>query len=253
MKKKLYIMSLLLAVLICYSCEENNRYYFEEQYSALNIWLGTKTTPVDSITYNYAYQAEYDSVMFYVRLTGMPLDVPQSFSLEAVEGDTALVDFSYAGYILAPGVNEAAFPIYINKTMDFSDFKDRNGYIVFKMKGNDVFAQGAEEYSRLYIVLKNGVGKPDNWDVATGSYQPLSKYFGSYSDVKYSFIIQVTGMSNFQIYRTTVQNPELEDSVITHLEAEYLKAKCKLALQEYNSDPEKEDLKDENGEPVIFP
>ena len=253
MKRKLYVIGVLWVMLIGYSCEENERYYFDRQYSALNIWLGAKNTPVDSFVYNYAYQAEHDSVIFYVRLTGMPLKEARSFSLEAVEGDIDLVDFSYADYILEAGVNEASFPLYIDKTVDFSGFKDRNGYIVFKMKENNTFVQGVEEYSRLCIILKNGVGKPENWDVATYPYQALSRYFGSYSDVKYSFIIQATGLSNFRIYYTVAQNPDLEDNVITHLEAAYLRTKCQLALQEYNNDPEKEDLRDENGELVVFP
>jgi hypothetical protein len=246
-----WITRVALSWIAACGCAENEKFFYDSTSSALNIWLGREAVVSDSITYNFAYQKEFDSITFYVRLTGIPGDVDRAFSLVPTGGDSSRVHYQTREYILRAGEYQASFPIYISKPEGYSEFKEKSGHVVFKVKENPFFKEGAEETSRLYIVFKNNVGKPENWDSATYPYRPLSTYFGTYSDTKYSFIIQVTGKSNFKIYYTLVQNPQLAEDEITTLEATNMKNMCKIALLEYNA--AHGDLVDENGEKVVFP
>ncbi|MDR2130818.1 MAG: DUF4843 domain-containing protein [Odoribacteraceae bacterium] len=232
-------------------CRENGKFYYDPSRSALNIWLGRESVVQDSIVYNFAYQKEVDSILFHVRLSGIPADFDRPFTIEVVEGDADKIHYTVKEYVLEKGAYQAAFPIYFTKPEGYAEFTEQSGHVIFKVKENAYFQEGAAETNRLYIVLKNKVGKPDNWDTATYPYMRLSNYFGTYSDVKYAFIIQTTGMSNFKVYYTLVQNPGLADDEITTLEATDLKNRCKIALLEYNA--LHGDLLDENNEKVVFP
>jgi hypothetical protein len=119
------------------------------------------------------------------------------------------------------------------------------------MKENPYFSTGVRGTNRLVVVLRNRVGKPENWDVATAPYRPLATYFGAYSDVKYAFIVQTTGRSNFKVYYTTSPTIELADDEINFLEVNNMANRCKIALLEHNA--LHGDLLDENNEKVTFP
>ena len=251
MKRHILIV-LAVASLACLSCRQNSLKYYDESYSALNIWFGTESVIQDSITFNYAYTVlERDSVNFRARLTGMPSSSDRTFRLRAVEGDTDLVDFELQDYVLPAGAHEGTYPIFINVPKDFDCFKTGSGHVVFELEEGGAFLGGAQESCRLYLVLKNYLAKPDDWDSATYPYMSFQRYFGSYSDVKYAFIIQQAGYSIFRIYYT-MGTVELPDGEITSTVAAYLAMKCKLALAEYN-DSHDEPLRDENGFEVVFP
>jgi hypothetical protein len=240
------ICAALLLLINAGGCKENEKFYYDGDSSALNIWLGQENVVSDSIVYNFAYQKDFDSLMFYVRLTGLPVDRDRAFTLEAVEGDI----YAEQEYVLKSGEYKASFPLYFTKP-EGPEFKEQSGRVIFKMRENEYFKEGARETSQLYIILKNSVGKPENWDAATYPYRTLATYFGTYSDAKYSFIIQTTGKSNFKVYYTTSPSTQLAADEITSIEAAFLQSQCKIALLEYNA--LHGDLLDENNEKVIFP
>ena len=251
MKKTALILS-FVAALLCISCQQNELKFYDESYSALNIWFGTETVVSDSLTFNYAYTVlDRDSVNFHVRLAGMPSPVDRTFRLKAVEGDIDLVDFELQDYVLPAGGYQGTYPLYINIPENYSNFTDRSGHIVFELQENDNFHQGADESCKLYLVVKNFLAKPDEWDSATYPYMSFARYFGSYSAVKFAFIIQQAGYSFFRIYYT-MGSAELPETEITSTVAAYLVMKCKLALAEYN-DSHDTPLTDENGFEVVFP
>lgn len=248
--KRIYLL-LVWAILLC-GCSKNDLYYYDADRSALNIWLGTASVAADSVTYNFAYTVtERDSVMFRYRLSGYPADYDRHFELEATEGDGNLVYYSFGDYVVRAGQYEGTFPIYIDKPEGYAEFRGSPGYMVFRLKENTEFEQGANERSSLRIAFRNYVAKPDNWDSDIYPNMPLANYFGTYSDVKYGFIIQVTGLSNFRVRYTVSQDPNLADNEITAIHAVYLRDKCRAALLEYNATHD-EPLLDENRQAVVF-
>lgn len=245
----------IILILFCcaaFSCSKNNELYFSKTTKGINIWLGTSTAAIDSISYNFSYVIPgRDSVMFYYRLAGYPLDHDTTFELQAVSGDTNLVYYSFGKYTIKAGEYAGSAPIYIDKPEGYTEFENTTGKIVFALKSSAVFEEGATELSSLSVLFKNFVAKPDNWDVAPTGYFTMSKYFGSYSNVKYSFIIQTTGMADFKIFYTVQQNPTLDENTITATQASAFQARCKVALQAYNT--QYGTLMDENNNPVVFP
>ena len=236
------------------SCTKNERMYFDTTHTALNLWLGTTTgTVLAQTTYNFAYQKDMDSMIFNARLSGKVVDYDRPFTLEAVDGDINKVEYVLGNYMIPAGKYIAQFPIYFKKPANFTGFKDKEGKIVFKMKANNEFLEGAEEHNSITIILKNTVGKPDNWDAEVNSYyRALTYYFGVYSDVKYSYIINVTGKSNFRIYYTTSLPAGTPNNVITSSQAQYMNRQCRAALAKYN-ETNTVPLKDEFGNLVEFP
>jgi hypothetical protein len=245
--KLLFIIPFLFA-----SCKKNHELFYSTDTNTINIWLGNTVIVEDSVTYNFAYTVTgRDSVMFNYRIAGFPLDHDARFELKAVSGDTGKVHYSFGDYVIPAGSYAGQFPIYIDKPAGYSEFKSGVGEIVFKLKESPLFGEGAKELTALTLKFRNYVAKPDNWDAATSPYFTMARYFGAYSDVKYAFIIQTTGMANFKIYYTVAKDPVLEENTITATKADYLKNLCKNALQQYNElhGP----LMDENNNEVIFP
>lgn len=238
------------------SCKKNERIYFDTTRTALNIWFGTSAgsgTVLAQTTYNFAYQNDMDSVIFNARLSGKIVDYDRPFTLEAVEGDISKVEYVLGDYMIPAGEYLAQFPVYFRKPANFNEFKDKDGTIVFKVKANEEFLEGAEGLNSITVTFKNAVGKPDNWDSeVTSLYRALTYYFGTYSDVKYAFIINVTGMSNFRIYYSTSLPAGTPDNVITSAKAQYMNRQCRAALTKYN-ETNTVPLTDESGNAVEFP
>jgi len=234
------------------SCKKNDELHYAQNKKVMNLWLGTSAVPQDSLTYNFAYAIPgRDSVMFYYRLAGYPLDHDVEFELQAVSGDTSLVHYSLGKYTLKAGQYQGSAPIYIDKPAGYSAFTGAAGKISFRLKPSEALEEGAKEVSTLTVLFKNYVAKPDNWDVATSPYFTMSRYFGSYSNVKYAFIIQTTGMVDFKIYYTTLKDPVLEPNTITATKASAMQSQCKVALQIHNT--QYGTLVDENNNAVVFP
>lgn len=245
---------MLMAGLLC-ACEENDHMTYDPETSMLNLWFGQKNSlPVDSTVYNYAYRGlgtELDSVMFHVRLAGLPATEDRVFHLEAVKGDLEKIvedkHYAFGSYILKAGEIEGDFPIYLKNT---EAFKDTVYAIVLALKEEAGLARGAKEYSEMRLIVKDRAEKPENWDNDGWPYFPLKNFFGTYSRTKHQFIISVTQKTVFRVLYQGTPTPPNE---ISYFEAQYLQKKCRLALAEYNNNPENPDrpLSDENG-PITF-
>lgn len=257
MKKFKYILLSALVALGMTSCSENEREYFDTEYSALNIWLGSQSIPSDSVIYNYSYSVGEGSVTFYARVAGVPTDYDREFTLEAVEGDLDIAAGSYRteNYILPAGEVVGAFNIYFDSSKLKGDaFKTKDGHLVFRVKENGSFKTGASELQTLKFVLKNDISKPSDWDVVTGTpasfYRPYTYYFGSYSKVKYQFMIATLNMMDFKIYYSSAPY-DREANTISWDYATLLKQRLQVALDEYNATHDTP-LTDEYGELVTF-
>lgn len=255
MKTFKYILLSAMVVLGMTSCSENEREYFDTQYSALNIWLGSQNIPTDSVIHNYSYAVGEDSVPFYARVAGTPVDYDREFDIEAVEGDIKDAVFRTAKYVIPAGEISATFYIYFNsKDFPKETFKTKDGHLVFRMKENNAFVAGATEYQTLKFVLKNSISKPSDWDVVTGTpasfYRTYAFYFGPYSETKYQFMISTLDMKDFKIYYSSAPY-DRDANTISWDYATLLKQRLQVALDEYNAKSETP-LTDEFGELVTF-
>ena len=254
---KKYIFMCLATLLCLEACKENERQLFALNEDFLNIWFGgvELTSRTDSTVYNYYYRPltlEYDSVMFHVRVAGMPSALDRTFELEAVEGDLGQViageHYVVKPYVIPQGEVSGIFPIYLKST---DDFKNSSFKVVFAVREKDGFRGGAREYARLYLSVEDMEKKPFYWEEDLETYQPLNKFWGTYSAVKYRFMTQVIGVPVTRVcYGAVIPSAPGE---LTYSEAVYWQNRCRQELEAYNNDPANPDrpLSDEFG-PISF-
>lgn len=256
MKKILYKLSgICLFIATLNSCSKNETPLFNTEYSALNIWFESSAIVLDSTTYNYSYSLGIDSLMFHARVTGLPAERDRTFTLETYFGDVSEAEGSFKTkvYSIKAGESSANFPIYFDssKLKNNQSFTKKDGHIYFRMVENTEFAAGADKMRSLKVILKNYLAKPAEWDNAVNPIQPYSIYFGQYSRIKYSFMVQVTKLVDFHISYTASKSYDEETNTISASYASYLVSRLKQALDEYNNSHET-DLIDENNSVVVF-
>ncbi len=255
MKSLKYLFAVSLVVMGLAGCSENDTPVYDSDYTALNIWFGTTSTVLDSTTYNYSYTLGESSLTFYARVMGTPVDYDRTFTLEAYDGDLTEADGSYwtTEYTIGAGEYLAQFPIYFDtsKLKDSDSFTETDGHLYFRMAENSEFVAGTASMQNLIVVLKNYLDKPSEWDSATYPYRAYSYYFGTYSKVKYQFMIQETGLIDFHISYTATTPYNEETNTISTSYATYLAQLLEVALEEYNSTHDTP-LTDESGSLVVF-
>lgn len=235
------------------SCSENEREYFDSNYSALNIWLGNANSVSDSVIYNYSYHVGEGTVPFQVRVTGVPADYDREFVLEAFDGDITEAEGSYTlqTYVLPAGEITASFSITFNSAnlKNPDSFKKTDGHLRLRVRENKDFVTGAGELSVLNIVLKNDISKPTTWDDGV-YYTTYANYFGAYSRAKYQFMIETLGYMDFTIAWGSAMGYNEETNSITSSYATVLAQYLQQKLDEYNETHPT--LVDDSGEPVSF-
>ena len=253
---KFTLSYLFTFLLLLTSCSKEGIDRFDSDYKALNIWFGTANVVAEKLTYNYSYSIGENSVTFYARITGVPVDYDRTFTLEAFDGDLEKAKGSYRveGYVIPAGSTTAQFKIYFDtsKLSDKDLFSQEEGHLYFRVAENSEFKTGADGLNELCVVLRNYLSKPDDWDT-TDSYlfKPYKTYFGEYSKVKYSFMIEQTGLVDFRISSTASKSHDEETNYISTAYATYLKQVLQLALADYNSSHTTK-LTDENGNLITF-
>ena len=253
MKHKLIYLALIALVLS--SCEKSEELRFDNELSALNIWLGANPQKADSLTYNFAFKPvkDVDTINFSVRLSGIPSTSDREFQLKVIGGDTLRIkkDIHYVlpKYILKAGTYTGVFPLYIKRS---SDFKTLPGKIIFGLKEDSNFKKGIAERSDLIVILKDQFSKPANWDAEASPYSRLAIFFGTYSDVKFQFITTAIGRPPiFKVRNDT--SPLVPPDEIYYTQALYHQSQVKIELAKYNAAHPGAPLKNEFNENVTFP
>ncbi|MBQ9363927.1 MAG: DUF4843 domain-containing protein [Bacteroidaceae bacterium] len=248
---------LLFPLLVFTGCSKEEVSTYDTSYTALNIWVGNAGGAVfETTTYNYSYAYEEGSVTFYAQLSGMPVPYDRTFRLEAFGGDSAKVISTVRteDYVMPAGAINGEYKVYFNtrKLSDPTLFTEEDGIIHFRMVPNDQFAIGSENHQQFTVVLKNYLAKPANWDKANFPQRALSIFFGTYSRVKYQFMIEHLGLIDFTVNYNTQTSYDEATNVISNSYAIYLQQVMQRALKEYNETHETP-LTDEQGNLVTFP
>lgn len=249
-------MAIACGTMLMASCSKEEVSTYDPGYSALNIWVGTAGGSVyDNATYNYSYAYEEGAVTFYAQVTGMPSDHDRAFRLEPFGGDSAKMANTVRteDYVIKAGEVTGTFKVWFDtqKLSPSTLFTDSDGTISFRMVPNDEFSIGTEDHQKFTVVLRNHLAKPDNWDAANFPQMPLSRYFGTYSRVKYQFMIETLGLVDFTINYNARTSYDESTNVVSTAYAVYLVQQMQQALDNYNA-THAVPLTDEQGNPVTF-
>ncbi|WP_316789129.1 DUF4843 domain-containing protein [Pedobacter frigoris] len=218
-----FAVGLLLA-----SCTKDDQKLFEEPTAIYNYNFP------DSIEYTFATSpttVESDTILINYRIIGNASPKDRIINLQVRDGATAKAGYHYK---LGPAIvkaNEfsASVPVYLYRK---SGLKDSTVQVIFDIKDNEELKAGYPAKLRYKLTITDILKKPTNWDSA------WKTYFGEYSEVKFRFLLDVTGRTDWNSF------PFPGDS-------RFLAGRARNALLEYNQTHGP--LIDENGDEVFFP
>jgi hypothetical protein len=242
---KRYNAWLLILMFVVWACQKEDPIYVDD--ARVNFWVLQDTIAnTGSKVYNTGFtfakgpdSKMQDTIRIRVRVMGPIVGVDRHFKAEAITGTDALAPTDYE---ILDGLVEAHayigyLPIVLKRS---AALKTTSKKIVVKIAPNAEFKPGVQEDQQFQVLFNDGLVQPDNWDV-------LSTYFGSYSEVKYKFIIQVLGRSEFPVATGAYREGQL-----THYQMLDLKNLLFDALEEHNRNSQTP-LEDEDGYIVTFP
>ena len=233
------ILALIVSVLFA-SCAKDERLMYNEAPAVYFNKAGQGDA--DSVDYTFGMAPESmkeDSVFLWVKIIGVAEDRDREFNLRVVEGATAKEGYHYkiGRTVIPAGAYEARIPVYVYRK---AGLKDSTVTATFELLESADFKLGFPDkgfnskYDRLHYKLSitDKLLKPGNWETVWQSF------FGSYSLVKFQFLIQATGVTNWNAY------PFPQNS-------RFMVQQAKLALLEYQQT--NGPLIDENDQEVYFP
>ena len=218
----------LAAVLMLASCAKEKELLFN-QYAAVYV----DSNP-DSTEYSFATSpttVTVDSVIMRFRIIGTASDKDRTINLVPRAISTAKAGYHYKIGKAVVKANEfsALVPVYVYRK---PGLKDSTVLAIFDIQDNADLKAGYQKQRRFKLTISDVLTKPAIWDNA------WFPYFGSYSEVKFRFLLSVTGRTNWTSF------PFPGDS-------RFLSQRARNALLEYNQ--QYGPLIDENGDEVFFP
>ncbi|WP_207512628.1 DUF4843 domain-containing protein [Longitalea luteola] len=202
----------------------------------------------DSIVYSFAIKSnalQADTIKIPLRIMGAAADYDRSVNIQVVtDSSTATPDH----YTILPTVIKAGEYTTNVSLLVYRkpDLKSNELRLLLEVAASDDFQPGIYNSAsgasmgggsvRFPVRINDYLTKPLNWDTF------MVFYFGSYSQVKYKIVIDVTGRTEFSTGATG----------LTPSEMTYFGKACSYYLEEYNRTNGTK-LTDETGQEVTFP
>ncbi len=240
MKMKPYIGIILLLLCVSGGCKNDDFFYqdvarvrMEAEY---RMAVGT-----DSVNYSFATESSaVKEKKVKVLLTLMGTVVPQERKVKLLVDPkltTAQKETHYVfpETVVLPGeADTVSFYVTLKRT---DELENSFVYLTIRLAETEDFLVGVTEWSRLKIKWSDMIEKPVNWD-------KLQEFFGEYSEVKFRFILEHTGVSEFTYGQENGMNWSQMYNYKTMVQA---------ALVKYNDEHPGKPLVDENNKVVTFP
>lgn len=222
--------------------ENDPRIYFYERFVVNSF----STTDVFSRSFSFApFPAKLTDTTIYinVKIMGKTAATDRTFYAEPAALTTNAIPKT--DYELLPGTVKAnemmgTLPVILHRT---AEMKTVIKEMTIKIADRGDFKTGPQENSSFKLIWNDDYLKPDNWDTFPG----VGQSFGTYSVVKYKFIIDVLGLSQFPL-QTAGYNP----AQYSNAQMLDFKAILKNALLDYNN-THATPLRDEFGLAITFP
>jgi hypothetical protein len=196
-----YVCGLLLAAACLFACKKSDplpfsaadMVYIYKAYGAINN---------DSIIYSFAVRSDnlmQDTIKIPVRIIGMSAPKNREVTIRVVaDSSTAMAgtDYKLLPCQIPAGAYTAYQQVIIYRT---AGMKNKPVKILLEVVASTDFLPGVPDSkvgsgvaggtTRYRITLNDYLTKPDNWDSWLGFF------FGTYSAVKFKFVIAATGQS----------------------------------------------------------
>ncbi|HEY0273224.1 MAG TPA: DUF4843 domain-containing protein [Chitinophaga sp.] len=251
MKKTIHCLSILFPALLLLAagCKKENIPAGGNYQDAVYFVHALYDENPDSLNYSFVSRPDsitLDTIWLPVRIAGNTAPADRAISMTAVDTATTAVagkDYQLLQYVMPKGYFTTQLGIILyrtpalqNTTLQLTVQLQPNSGFPALMK--DTASANGRMFSRntYRITFTDQLVKPANWD----SF--LVYLFGTYNKVKYRFIIEVTGRTDF---------PVSGAGAMSYGQLLYYQGILKTALSNYNA--AHGNLTDENGNPVTIP
>jgi hypothetical protein len=190
---------ILLAIITLSACKKEKTEVFNGKPGISFYYVVSGSA--DSTNYSFANQIKQkstDTIFIRMRVMGTSVDRPREIEVKALKSTTAKegVHFKLPKIILPADSLTVTYPIILINT---EDLKTTTYHLEVAVKENSEFIQGVVGQANVstrnipsYIInFNNQLIQPDYWKY-------IANYFGVYSNVKYRFMIDVCGFSDFK-------------------------------------------------------
>ncbi|MDR1720703.1 MAG: DUF4843 domain-containing protein [Dysgonamonadaceae bacterium] len=238
-----YTIIICLALVALLGCE-NDAYLYQD---VDRIWISgdsEQNATVDSVYYSfrlYDFSTTEADLNVVVHLTGHASDRARQFHLEVVDTLTNVPTDAYSiGETMLPaGAFTVTVPVRVKRHITGIDLTKTNARLALRVRPSDELQTGVEESISYKLVWCDFLLQPTTWSV-------ISYYIGPFSQARYKFIIDFTGMTDF-----------------ADLNGDYnriigLQGLLNRLLKDYNSNPanagrpEGWPYQNDNGDPLAF-
>lgn len=241
MKIKLSLFACIIA-LVFMACD-NKDFLYNEGNAFIRI-EGEKNLTVDSDSIIFSF-AKFPATILEQTITvkasviGLTADYARELELVVDPTKTTAIQGTHYEFTSVNTIPANAsyinIPVVIKRT---SELENSSVSLYIKVEDNDDFKAGVNEQNHLKIKWSDSIVKPSNWDAY------LSEFFGEYSEVKFRFIIEQTGIGEFTYGNTEGMNWSQMNNYKLIVQA---------ALLSYNEAHPGNVLRDENDNPITFP
>lgn len=228
------------------SCKKSELKSFDSQ-AMVHFYKKFDNARKDSFQYSFAVKADElmeDTVKLAVRIAGIAADRDRTIGLKAVTDSTTAVegvDYKIHSAIVHAGKYQDSVLLLVYRK---PEMKTVNKRLLLEIIPSADFQPGLTNQPpgslltggsvKMLVKINDFLTQPANWN-------SLSTFFGQYSLVKYKFIIEVTGLTEFT-YGTSTG--------MSYAEMVAYQTTMRTALSEYNN--AHGTMMDENGQPVTF-
>lgn len=190
MKTYIKILALSLLVAGSVSCQEEQLPTFQDGH-----YLQFKQASETPYRFSFAThpgETTYD-LEIPVLLIGKALSHVEPYEVEVVTDGEIKTTATTASYSLPSPVlfGQDVFEDVLHVTLKDNEELSTEKLLVLRIKANDVFSLGPEEFRTAVITLTNKLARPAWWN------DDMERIFlGPYSDIKYEQFILATGISD---------------------------------------------------------
>ncbi|MDR3245866.1 MAG: DUF4843 domain-containing protein [Prevotellaceae bacterium] len=232
---KYIICKITVLIMLFASCENEGYYYQDEARIRLEApyeWaLGTDSLEYSFVTFPDAV-AEYTLPVTAI-LMGEAVAVDRTVNIVVVAGLTTAGASHYqlpAQIVLPANSYSVTLPVTLKRTADLQNAGVR---LFIQVAESPDFKPGVKERNHLLLKWNDVLSRPNNWD-------ELVEFFGTFSLVKYRFMLNNTGV------------PEFSAQTMSWAQLMNYRIILRTILNEYNDAHPGNPLRDENGQYVTF-
>ncbi|MNL10177.1 hypothetical protein D3C87_1309710 [compost metagenome] len=254
--KQIFIALILLSSLSACKKEEVKNYEGGDRVQFSRQSTNPAIPYIDSLSFSFTTKGSkvFDTLAIPVDITGRVADTDREIKVELITGESSAkagVDFDFGRGVIKAGQSKGFFALILRKT---PELETQRKVVAFRIVESDQFKPGIVKQLKCKVAFFNFLVKPIDWDTR------LFRYFGTYSKVKYRFILYHLGYPELNFANSGVPE-DPSKYLFGGTKFSLFQLKVRAILNDLNAGTLKPDannpftypLMDENGQAVVIP